>query len=341
MTVISNSKLKTFTRCQRQYFYKYVANLQSKLKKEPLERGTLVHACLEEYYRNDFDPKKIAGPLKLYKKKLSKMFDEEAALYAEIPGEVAQILRRYHNYWKDGERFEVATVGKGKKTEKIIEKAFIIPVSGKVEIGMTLDMAVRDSMGLWVWDNKTAKQIPSDDFRTTDTQSALYQWGLEEVTGEKTRGIIWNYLRTKLPAVPEMLKGGTLSRRANIDTDQYTYTQAVKAVEQDPADYKDFIKTLPKSKNFYNRIKCPRNAHMIKEVLTAAIVTGTRIAQLEESQKAEEYVRSISFMCDRGCEFRSLCMADMMKLDTKFMMKTQYEPRKEDRYDHKQEEYLG
>lgn len=334
MTVISNSKLKTFTRCQRMYFYKYVLNLQAKQKRDVLERGTLVHACLEEYYRNDFDPKKMAGPLKDYKKKLKKMFDEEAALYAEIPGQVAQILRRYHNHWKDANRFEVANYD----GEPIIERAFIIPVTSKVEIGMTLDMAVIDKMGHWVFDNKTAKKIPSDDFRTTDSQSALYEWGYEEVTGKKTKGIIWNYLRTKLPTVPELLKGGTLSRRANIDTDQYTYIKAVKAVEQDPEDYMDFIKTLPTSKNFYNRIRCPRNPRMIKETLEAAIITGTRIANLEGETSPKKYVRSISFMCDRGCEFRSLCMADMMGLDTKFMLKAQYEPRKEDKYDHKIEE---
>ena len=335
MAVISNSKLKTFTRCQRAYYYKYVLNLQGKSKKQALERGTLVHACLEEYYRNNFDPKKIVGPLKDYMKKLKGMFDEERVAYADIPNEVAQILRRYHGHWKDSNNFEIAKI----KKELIIEKALIIPVTGSVEIGVTLDMAVEDNMGLWVWDNKTAKTLPSDDFRTTDTQSALYEWALEETMNIKVKGIIWNYLRTKLPSVPEVLKNGTLSRRANIDTDKYTYKKAIKAVGQDPADYADFIKGLPDSKNFYHRIRNPRNPKMIKEVLQSAIITGKRIVALLGENKPHYYVRSISFMCDRnGCEFRSLCMADMMGLDTKFMMKAQYEPRKEDKYDHKVEE---
>ena len=36
---LSNSKIKTFRRCERQYKYKYVDKLEPRLKKIQLERG--------------------------------------------------------------------------------------------------------------------------------------------------------------------------------------------------------------------------------------------------------------------------------------------------------------
>lgn len=335
-TTISNSKLKTFTRCQRAYYYKYVLNLQGKRKKETLERGTLVHACLEDYYRKGFEPKAMIQPLKDYKKKLRKMFDEERALYEHIPGEVAQILRGYHRHWQDQRRFEVLNLGKdiGPAVEAVIE----VPLTSNVELGVTLDLAVEDHMGIWVMDTKTARTLPSDEFRLTDTQSRLYEWALEQVLGKEVMGIIWNYVRTKVPAVPELLKSGGLSKRKNIDTDKYTYLKTIKDHDLDPADYEDILSILPDSKIFYHRIRCSKDKVMMKDVLESAALAGERIHQLRERDNPKNYLRGLSFMCERDCEFRPLCVADMKKEDTDFIINTYYEPRKEDKYGNKDQE---
>jgi len=329
---ISNSKLKSFTRCQRQYYYKYVLNLQTKRKKEVLEKGSLVHSCLEAYYV-ERDRSAIVPVIKAYQKKLSKMFDEEAALYKEIPLEVATILRGYHRHWNDLKRFKIAKIGK----ERVIEKAIIVPLTKHVELGCTLDLAVIDKMGEWVMDHKTARNLPSDDFRATDTQSVLYEFAYEQETGRKVEGIIWNYIRTKAPTVPQLLKKGEMSRNSRIDTDQYTYRKALEAMGLDPKDYEDFISTLPTSKMFYHRIRCPRNQRMINEVVKTTALVGERVYNLQ-GKKPDNYVRSLNFMCDKGCEFRQLCMADMQGHDIQFMLDHHFEPRKEDKYGHKAEE---
>lgn len=338
---ISNSKMKAFTRCQKMYYYKYVLNLQGKRKKETLERGSLVHACLEQYYLNDYNVKAMLPPLKDYQRKLRKMFEEEAALYQQIPHEVAQILRGYHRYWGDKQRFEILEIG----GEPVIEKAFEIPITDHVILGITLDLAIEDHMGIWVFDTKTAKVLPSDEFRLTDTQSCLYEWGLEHELAKarrkkkvETKGVIWNYVRTKVPTVPALLQSGELSRRSNIDTDRYTYLKAIKDNGLDPGAYRDFLKTLPDSKNFYHRIKCPRNPKMIREVLNNAIVVGETIYELACRNNPTHYTRGLSFMCERQCEFRQLCTAEMLGHDVDFTIKTHYEPRKEDKYANKTEE---
>lgn len=333
MPVISNSKLKSWTRCQRLYYYSWVLKLQPKRKREQLEKGTLTHSCLEAYYRSGMDPKAILRPIKLYRKKLSKLFEEEQVLYESIPADAATILRSYHRHWRDDKRIEVLE----HDGEPVIERAYVVPLTGNIEVGFTIDLGVKDKLGEWVADHKTAKQLPSDDFRMTDTQSTIYMWGFEQVRGKPVTGMLWNYIRTKTPTVPEVLQNGKLSRRKNMDTDRYTYLKAIKALGQDPEDYADMLETLPSSKNFYHRIRCPRNKYMLKETLTALAVSGKRIASLEGEQNPRYYVRSISFMCDR-CEFRTLCTAEMMGHDTKFIIKKSYEPRKEDNYGKGREE---
>jgi hypothetical protein len=329
---ITNSKLKSFTRCQRQYYYKFVLNLEAKRKRESLERGTLTHQCLEAYYRNG-SMKAMIPVLKDYRKKLKKMFDEERVLFENIPNEVITILRGYHRVWKDTERLEILEYD----GEPVIERTFKIPLTSKVQLGFTMDLGVKDELGIWVMDHKTAKNLPSDDFRLTDTQSELYQFGLEEVLDTKVQGIIWNYIRTKVPTVPELLKRGGLTKRKNIDTDRYTYLKAIKEHGLDPADYQDILSTLPTSKAFYNRIRCPRNTNLMIDVVKSAGVVGTRIHNLQEADK-DKYVRSLSFMCDRGCEFRPLCIAEMMGHDVDFTISTYYQERKEDKYGDFEEE---
>jgi hypothetical protein len=333
MTTISNSKLKCFNRCQRQYYYKFIMGLQAKKKKEVLERGSLVHECLEHYYLKGGDPQAMVPVLKSYKKKLSKMFDEERVLYEEIPHEVAQIMRGYHRHWKTLDHYELATY----QGKPIIETAFEIPLTKNVILGITLDRALEDDQGIWVQDTKTAKNLPSDNFRTTDTQSTLYEWGLEKVMGIKSAGMIWDYVRTKVPTEPQLLVRGGLSKNSRIDTDQYTYLRALKKHGLDRKDYEDFLKTLPTTKSFYHRIKCPRDTHLMRETLKMAMIVGERIHNL--SKKSEDYyTRSISYLCDRDCEFRELCSAEMQGSDTKFMVDHYFEPRKEDKYGDKAQE---
>ncbi len=49
---VSHSKIKLGRRCLKAYKYRYIDKIQKRVKARPLIIGTLVHSCLESYFRN-------------------------------------------------------------------------------------------------------------------------------------------------------------------------------------------------------------------------------------------------------------------------------------------------
>lgn len=73
MIVISTSKIKTYKACKRAYYFRYVEELETTDKIEPLEKGKSYHAMLEELYKNgdfeiDFENPKVSAMATAYKK---------------------------------------------------------------------------------------------------------------------------------------------------------------------------------------------------------------------------------------------------------------------------------
>src|SRR6202044_481415 len=74
------------------------------------------------------------------------------------------------------------------------------------------------------------------NFRLLDAQSALYLWAAQE-NGLEVQGFIWNYIRWKAPAVPEIVaKNSRITDRANIDTDYPTLYRTLKKYKEEFPD---------------------------------------------------------------------------------------------------------
>jgi hypothetical protein len=301
------------------YYYKYELNLQRKLKSIPASMGSLIHKCLEIYYREGY--KHIPKAFDEFNKSLSKLFDEERALYKDLPQEVARIMRGYHLYWQDYKNLRVVRDEQG----PLVEREIVVPITQDISVKVVIDLMAEDPLGLWIVDHKSCKDLPQDDFRTTDVQSTLYYWVARQL-GYRPNGIMWNYIRTKAPTEPKVLKSGGLSR-AKIDTDKATYLEAIKKYGLDPADYQDILSSLS-YKSFFTRIKLPKPAPVVKSVLRDLVTVGKRMMRLQGKPEAY-FVRSLQRSCDWDCEFRPLCIADLLGHDTQFMIATHYERRED------------
>jgi len=312
---ISNSKFKTFTHCRHKYYYKHELEIRRKVKSVQLERGSLIHECLRAYYEQ--------GSLKAIKPVLQgaidslKGFDEEKALFEDIPSEVARLMRGYHNYWKDAQSLKVVE----HEGSPVIEREFEVPLDKDLNFLFTMDLLVEDSLGIWPYDHKSHKKLPDDDYRASDTQSVMYYWGAREL-GFNPVGFVFNYIRTKAPLVPELLKSGALSKR-KIDTDRATYLKAIKDHGLNPKDYEDFLKTLS-YKDFFRRVRISKPEALVKNVLNDFKVAGKEMMKLK-GKPASHFYRSPSIMCEWGCEYRPLCLAELMGHDVRFILETQFE----------------
>jgi hypothetical protein len=90
-----------------------------------------------------------------------------------------------------------------------------------------------------------SRKDPNLDQRLdTDLRIRAACWAVNRYLPGGVSGVIVDVLRAKLPVEPEILKNGTVSRRANIDTTLEVFTQALNCSGSDPADYAEILERL-------------------------------------------------------------------------------------------------
>ena len=341
----NQSRVKMFRRCQRQYSFRYdmasVLGLDSKLemvpkvKKVQLERGTWMHKLLEAQHR-EWAGVKTKGWQKVHKKmtrEFDGLFEEEKEAYGDLPGECERLMRNYlRAYRQDLDRYTVARLHDGSPAiEFVIEVplrryGLSDPFKGQV------DLLVEDSDlgGLWIWDHKNVKNIPTDDERMMSPQNCMYVWGLRK-RGYDIRGFVYNYLRTKPPTIPHVLKrstqygaAGTISQAARMDTDYYTYVARIKEVHGER--WKEWAQRVYAPKliqlrerqwMWYRRIAIPVEDEKVKQALGEFITSAKDI----ERRDLRYPPRSYTYSCKWGCEYHELCTASFAGLDISDMVK--------------------
>lgn len=322
--VVTNSMIKTFRRCPRQFYYKYVQRLKPRMdKSRPLKMGTWMHALLEEYYAGR-DWKAKHSELST---RYADLFDEEKEALGDLPTDCKRLMLSY--LWHYGANkddpfhgWEIADV------EVTVEAPLGV---GDAVLRGRVDLVVMDRYGIWLVDHKNQKRFPDFAFRLNDTQSALYLWIMRE-NGVEVEGFIWNYLRTKAPTIPAMLQDGTRLSKSKIDTDYPTLVKAIRANGLDPEPYRPWLNVLKNDRwevdkmqtsHFFHRATLEKSDAMLDRVVAEARHTYERMRAYDwETVDAIERVpdRSCTFMCS----FQDLCSAELFQGDAPFLRRQQF-----------------
>lgn len=315
MLEVSWSELKTFQRCPKQWDYKYDQRLVPKKKVRPLFLGSWIHACLESHYKQ--------GDWKLghalYLAEWNKLFDEEKlalrtrgkTVGPPLPELVERIMRSYLWYYR----------GDGWKVYAVEQKfKFEVTVDGLTFIFKgIIDLIIEDEEGhLWIIDHKSASTIPeATAFHAMDPQLMLYPWGAEIEWGLEVTGIIYNYVKSKPPSIPQINKDGSLSRR-KILTDFPTAVRFFRENGYDPNDFRDILLPLRKRSPFLRRYRLPREDYVTNQIVADARGTIGAIAA------GGHRSRTITRDCARMCPYHDLCRAELNGFDTEHMRKMDF-----------------
>lgn len=310
---ISNSKLKTYNQCKRQYHYKFVKNLAPNHTALPLKRGLWLHDLLEaKYVKGDWKPRFK----ELVKEEWTPLFEEEREKYGDLPGEVQRIMKSYDYRWKEEDKGLTVIAA---------EQEVEAPLPHGHTLVFRFDLIVEDEFGRWLVEHKSHKSYPSDDYRFLDVQAKKYVWGLNKVKtyGEIT-GILWNYLRTVPPTIPQLKKDGTPSKR-RINTDYYTYLKFLRDNHLDTEDYRDVLSSLKKRSDFFRRERVPAPPVVVKRLVQEAVLTADAI------EMGVKPIRSIDRSCD-WCSFKEACITSLYGGDEAMVLKNRFHPRKAGEY---------
>lgn len=307
----SISKVNTATDCLRKYKYKYVDEIEKILKSSKPQLGVIGHQSLEHYFRGG----DWTAPIAKYESQLRGLMEEEQALYAHIPTELYRMIRGYLQHWRKRDTgVEVLAV----------EQKFEIDTPGGNILEGIIDLIYKDAEGVWVEDHKFVKQIPNEAVRFNDFQTNIYYTAAEQ-KGYNPTGVVFDYIRTKPPTVPKVLKAGGVSKAA-CDTDVATYLGVIKSAGLDPKDYMDKLEEL-KLNVFYKRSRVPRPAKLAENVVKDFDDTCFLLEFLKSIGPEAVYPRSISTDCGWKCEFKDLCFAELAGQDVSYLLASDYQPK--------------
>jgi hypothetical protein len=337
-----------FRRCQRQYSFRYdtagILGLDPTLEMVPrvhkvqLERGTWIHKLLEAHNREWAG---IGGPSwrRVHKQLTTDfegLFEEEREELGDLPNECERIFRGYLRNWRGSrDRYTVAELPSGDPAIEFVVEASLERWGIEDPFKGQIDLLVEDHDlgGLWVWDHKSVKNIPSDDERMMSPQNCMYVWALRKM-GIDVRGFVYNYLRTKPPSMPRVLKrntqygpAGTLSQAARMDTDYYTYLQCIKDAHGE--HWREWAQRVYKAKliqlrerdwMWYRQVPIPVEDEKIRQALAEFLTTVRDI-----ERRSKKYPpRSYFYSCRWGCDYHLPCTAAFAGLDIANIIKEDY-----------------
>lgn len=317
LIVISNSVIKKWRTCRRMFHYAFNMDLEPRLKKIQLFRGSTLHQMLD-YWKTGRD---WMIPLNGAEEKLDEMFIEELEDVSEYKDFVKEVKRIFLGYLRRWKNHPIVF-----KDSEVLLKYEIIP--GKVLFTGKVDALCEDRTtgGWWLGEHKTHKNFPSEETRFANAQTIIYKWLLQQCGYPEVEGVMWDYLRTKPARDPKVLKSGHLSRaqRTLASTDYYHFKRYLKQNGIPLADYEEELDFLQdQGDRYYQRIFLPINSRMVKNVVKDVMETAHEILEYHESSKA----RNLSEMTCRNCDFKTLCFAQLSGADAKFVRKRSYQKR--------------
>lgn len=337
---VSMSAFQTWQKCEQQYDYSYRRGLRP-LERDPApERGVVLHEYLETYYRQLSDGvdamsahaaglERIAthGPEFELAAKVMLVGNRpgDVEIYTNMLAQCEYLADRYFTMRgrDDAERY----------TPLMIEKRVSIQLVAGIQSTGIIDLVLRDNVTgrVSLAEHKTTAAVPSPSVRLRDFQTVLYAEKLKQTMGLAIDSVLWNYLRTKPPEQPAMLKNGKLSRAATMDTTWPMYLAEVHRHGLDPNDFTDVRERLePRELAVY----FPRYEHVIVADSTLLLedyaVESTRMrrAVWEWDNNRSRPIRTVTRGCD-WCSFYRLCEAEIMGGDTDDLIKRHYSTRNE------------
>ena len=290
--------------------------LEPKAKKIQLERGSWLHVLLQTHYDGE-DWKRAHKRLTTV---FYDLFEEQREELGDLPDECLRIMRSYLRYWKNEDQFLIPV-------DSELDEIVTLPNGLEFHIIVDLIMEDRRTGILWPFDHKSRKSFESSDNMLLDPQLSNYYWALRIMGYKPLGGVVYNEIRTKPPTVPKLTaRTGQLSRRRNIDTDVYTFMSQIKRYGFDPSDYADILRHLARTEHerFFRRVKLPKDPPLLRTMRRELVYSAREIANAE---RANAFPRSFNKQCRWDCDFRNICIAELMGGDISSMIKMNFRRR--------------
>lgn len=304
---ISNSRIKTFRNCHYAHYLKYVQNLVKKQKAGALIRGSAIHECLEAYNSG----KSWRKPFREFEKNFYKTtFEEERVELGDLPGMVEELMENYTHYYEEVKPEDYEYMYN--------EFHFELPLTKDITIEGYIDSVVKDPSGkVFTVEHKTYKRDPGRDFIIFNPQSAIYNWAMTQL-GTEPAGTLWDIIKAKKPSYPELLRSGKLSTK-KLDSTPYSVEKGIRLLGLDPEDYRDFIDSHSYD-SYFTREVIRYNKQVTNGIIEDLVDTAKMVQKQGDKLKDKNLGKDCSW-----CPYKEICQAEILGLDTEYIISKEYE----------------
>jgi hypothetical protein len=237
-------------------------------------------------------------------------------MLGDLPRECARIMRSYiAHYEHEDQRY--VTIDS--------EMDEVVTLPNGLRVNVIVDLVVWDKRyrGIWLWDHKTRKNFEDADNIILDPQGSRYYDAAQLMGYRPLLGFVQNEIRTKAPAIPSVLRTGGLSKRKNIDTDVRTYMAEIRRHGLDPNRYRDILQIIAarQKDKFFRRTALPKDPPILRTTRRELVQSANEIIHAKQK---DAYPRTFDRSCSWGCDYRDICIAELLGGDISSMIKMNY-----------------
>jgi len=315
-----------FKRCPRRWKYSSLTNmgLESNTPSAKYLLGTIIHKCLEFYYKEKATFECIDGLYHSLWKDALKVFMESPFGKGARTDAVNQIplgesmLEEYikfasHDRWRviaTEFEFEYPLIMLGGSPilfrSWAYDYGFNPTLVGKIDL-IVYDEAVRQYM---IVDHKTSSCKIDSASLEWDDQLSIYLWCMNRMRKINFLGC-YNQLRKKIPIVPKILKNGNLSKDKSIDTTHNIYLNAIKENKLNEEDYEDILKILSTKENTFQQRHFMSLKLNQKPIIELQLKRELAI-MFAVWKQGFFYSSPDTMNCGWSCDFKALCRSENM-----------------------------
>lgn len=312
--VANQSKVKGWRNCRQAYHYKYVEQIVPKRSPRPLKFGGIVHNMIEAHARGD-DPFEL---LEDVAKKQGKLFRSEIEHYGNIVEDVHDIMADYFAHWGEKSLTYV------RFQKRSAEHLFAVDIADGITFKGKIDAFVKTPNKLrWLMEHKTwGNSIPNEDERWRNVQSPVYTRAVQLMGWPAVDGVCWDYIRSKPPTRPQMLKNGKPSKKAldTIPTRIVRWADEWKAEHGTRPDTKALVASATKNRGrYFQRIFTPTKSDIVDKVFADFVETSLEMRDAHGRSKAKNIGRHCSW-----CSYESLCRAELRGGDVDYLKEREF-----------------
>jgi hypothetical protein len=330
---VGQSKVKTYRSCRQQYHFKYEEGLQRKRTKRPFVFGRIVHRMIEAKAQGE-DPMQILKEIEIDNLPI---FTAEKEMYGEIITDIAVIMTDYFEFWEkvrpDGLRF--IPVEDENDELRFAEHEFDVPLSalvrkrdrtrteGIVFKGQVDGLGKTPNKLRWLVEHKSFDKMPGDDERWRNLQSVVYIRAVLHLGWMKQiDGVAWNYIMSKAPTIPQLLKDGTRLSKQAIITLPSVVRSVLKVHKLDPKleHHKILLQRAEEARReYFQRIYAPVNQTTADNIFDGFVETAIEMRENAGKKKDKNIGRHCSW-----CDYEPLCRTELTGGDVEFVRKGEF-----------------